>query len=106
MSGLRGILRKEGEGLSLAPRPSLAQVDALVQTVRDAGVPVALSVEGKPTGLPAGGDGSAYRLAQELLTNVVRQGVPATATVAVRYGRRAVEVEVTDDGRGSGDGST
>jgi signal transduction histidine kinase len=106
MSRLLGILRKDGEGLSLAPRPSLAQIDALVQTVRDAGVPVALSVEGKPTELPPGVDVSAYRIVQEALTNVVKHAGPATATVVVRYGRRAVEVEVTDDGRGSVNGST
>jgi signal transduction histidine kinase len=106
MSRLLGILRKDGEGLSLAPRPSLAQIDALVQTVRDAGVPVALSVEGKATELPAGVDVSAYRIVQEALTNVVKHAGPATATVVVRYGRRAVEVEVTDDGRGSVNGST
>jgi signal transduction histidine kinase len=106
MSRLLGILRKDGEGLSLAPRPSLAQIDALVQTVRDAGVPVALSVEGTPTELPLGVDVSAYRIVQEALTNVVKHAGPATATVAVRYGRRAVEVEVTDDGCGSVNGST
>jgi len=106
MSRLLGILRKDGEGLSLAPRPSLAQIDALVQTVRDAGVSVALSVEGKPTELPPGVDVSAYRIVQEALTNVVKHAGPATATVVVRYGRRAVEVEVTDDGRGSLNGST
>jgi signal transduction histidine kinase len=106
MSRLLGILRKDGEGLSLAPRPSLAQIDALVQTVRDAGVPVALSVEGKPTELPPGVDVSAYRIVQEALTNIVKHAGPATATVVVRYGRRAVEVEVTDDGRGSVNGKT
>ena len=106
MSRLLDILRKDGEGLSLAPRPSLAQIDALVQTVRDAGVPVTLSVEGKPTELPPGVDVSAYRIVQEALTNVVKHAGPATATVVVRYGRRAVDVEVTDDGRGSVNGST
>ena len=30
MSRLLGLLRKEGEGLALAPRPTLAHVDALV----------------------------------------------------------------------------
>ena len=99
MSRLLGILRKEGEGLALAPRPSLAQVDVLVQTVRDAGVPVELRVEGEQAVLPPGVDVSAYRIVQEALTNVVKHAGPARASVVVRYGRRAVEVEVTDDGR-------
>src|SRR5207302_4428430 len=67
MSRLLGILRREGEGLSLAPRPSLAQVDQLVQTVRDAGVPVELRVEGEQNDLPPGVDVSAYRIVQEAL---------------------------------------
>src|SRR2546426_1002701 len=105
MSRLLGILRKEGEGLSLAPRPSLAQVDVLVQTVRDAGVPVELRVEGEQTPLPPGVDVSAYRMLQEALTNVVKHAGPARASVVVRYDGRTVEVEVSDNGRGSSDGN-
>lgn len=100
MSRLLGLLRKEGEGLALAPRPTLAHVDALVQTVRDAGVPVELRVEGEPRALSPGVDVSAYRILQEALTNVVKHAGPAHASAAVRYGDREVEVEVSDDGRG------
>src|SRR5206468_11567551 len=105
MSRLLGILRTDGDGLALAPRPSLAHVDALVQTVRDAGVPVELRVDGEQTNLPPGGDVSAYRRVQEALTNVVKHAGPARATVVVRYSGRAVEVEVTDDGSGSVNGN-
>ena len=105
MSRLLGILRKEGEALALAPRPSLAQVGVLVQTVRDAGVPVELNVEGEAVELSPSVDVSAYRIVQEALTNVVKHAGPARASVVVRYGRRAVEVEVTDDGRRSVNGS-
>jgi signal transduction histidine kinase len=100
MSRLLGILRTEGEQLALAPRPSLAYVEALVQTVRDAGVPADLCVEGEPATLPPGIDVSAYRILQEALTNVVKHAGPARASVVVRYSSRAVEVEVVDDGRG------
>jgi signal transduction histidine kinase len=101
MSRLLGLLRKEGEGLALAPRPSLAQVDALVQTVRDAGVPIRLLVEGERSSLPPGVDVSAYRILQEALTNVVKHAGPAEASVVVRYGVREVELEVADNGRGA-----
>jgi signal transduction histidine kinase len=77
MSRLLGILRQEDEGLALAPRPSLAQVELLVQTVRDAGVPVELRVEGDAAE-PAGIDVCAYRILQEALTNVVKHAGPAT----------------------------
>ena len=105
MSRLLGILRKEGEGLALAPRPSLAHVGALVQTVRDAGVPVEFRVEGKQRDLSPGVDVSAYRIVQEALTNVVKHAGPASASVVVRYGRRSVEVQVTDDGQFAGNGN-
>jgi len=105
MSRLLGILRKDGEELSLAPRPSLAQLGPLVEKMRDAGIPVELRVEGRPTTLPAGIDVSAYRIVQEALTNVVKHAGPATAEVIVRYARRTVDVEITDDGRGFANGS-
>ena len=105
MSRLLGILRTQSEGLALAPRPSLAQVDVLVQTLRDAGVPVVLDVEGEPSALPPSVDVSAYRVVQEALTNVVKHAHAARALVVVRYGRRAVEVEIIDDGNGSANGN-
>ena len=105
MSRLLGVLRKEGEGLALAPRPSLTQVDALVQTVQAAGVRVELRIEGDRTDLPPSLDVSAYRIVQEALTNVVKHAGPARATVVVRYSGRAVELEVTDDGEGSVNGN-
>jgi signal transduction histidine kinase len=61
-------------------------------------MPVELRVEGKQTDLSAGVDVSAYRIVQEALTNVVKHAGPARAVVVVRYGRRSVEIEVTDDG--------
>jgi signal transduction histidine kinase len=105
MSRLLGILRSQGEGLALAPQPSLPNVDALVQTVRDAGVPVELRVEGEQTRLPPGVDAAAYRILQEALTNVVKHAGPARASVVVRYGDRIVEIEVADDGCGPVNGN-
>jgi signal transduction histidine kinase len=105
MSRLLGILRAEGDGLALAPRPSLAQVDALVKTMRDAGLPVELRVEGERTSLTPSVDVSAYRILQEALTNVVKHAGPARAYVVVRYGGREVELEVIDNGHGPVDGN-
>jgi signal transduction histidine kinase len=100
MSRLLGILRRDEETLALAPRPSLTHIDALIATVREAGVPVALHIEGDQGSLPPGVDVSAYRILQEALTNVVKHAGPATASVVVRYAGGAVEIEVTDDGYG------
>jgi signal transduction histidine kinase len=99
MRRLVGILRDERE-LALAPHPGLSQLEMLLEQVREAGLPVALAVEGEPRQLAPGVDLSAYRIVQEALTNTLKHAGPARARVAVRYRAADVELEVTDDGRG------
>ena len=41
---------------------------------------------------------------QEALTNARKHAGDASAAVTVRYGPEALEVEIVDDGSGSGDG--
>jgi signal transduction histidine kinase len=107
---LLGVLRREDERESLAPQPSLRQLSALVGQIRDAGLPVELSVEGVERPVPPSVDLSAYRIVQEALTNTLKHaGRPARAAVKVRYGESALDIEVVDDGRGpaaNGDGAT
>jgi signal transduction histidine kinase len=98
-----GLLRAPVGEASLAPQPGVARLDALLGQVRAAGLPVELTVEGQPRRLPPGVDRSAYRIVQEGLTNTLKHAGPAHATVTLRYGDRALELEVLDDGRGSGD---
>jgi signal transduction histidine kinase len=96
-----GVMREMAdEGAALAPQPGLAGLDALVEHVRDAGLPVDLRVEGEPRALPPGIDLSAFRIVQEGLTNALKHAGPARAEVLVRYGRRDLELVVRDDGRG------
>jgi signal transduction histidine kinase len=97
-------LRKEDTEIALAPRPSLAYLDVLAERVREAGLPVALHVEGEAKPLPPGVDLSAYRIVQEALTNTLKHAGPASAQVVVRYGAEEVELEISDDGRGPVDG--
>jgi signal transduction histidine kinase len=107
MRRLLGLLRTDEEGLALAPQPTLERLPPLLEQVREAGLPVDLRTEGEPIPLPAGIDLAAYRIVQEALTNALKHAGPAHAAVAVRYTAGALELEVTDDGRGtapSGDG--
>ena len=106
MRRLLGIVRGDGP-MTLAPQPSLAHVDLLVDQVREAGLDVRLQLDGERRQLAPGVDLAAYRIVQEALTNTVKHAGPARAEVLVRYGRDEVEIEVCDDGRGGQtDGST
>jgi signal transduction histidine kinase len=82
------------------PTPGLARLDALVEGVTAAGLPVTVTVTGRPHDLPAITDLSAFRIIQEALTNAIRHAGPATAAVTVDYGADELHVEVTDTGRG------
>jgi signal transduction histidine kinase len=103
MRRLLGILRRTDEELTLAPQPSLTELDALVAGVREAGLAVELEVVGDPIALAPGVDLSAYRIVQEALTNALKHAGPARARVIVRYSDDAVELEVSDDGPGGVD---
>jgi signal transduction histidine kinase len=85
------------------PAPGLSRLDALAAGVRAAGLPVTVTVAGRPRDLPAVTDLSAFRIIQEALTNTLRHAGPATAAVKLDYGETALRVEVTDTGRGLAD---
>ncbi|MDX3226769.1 sensor histidine kinase [Streptomyces sp. ME19-01-6] len=82
----------------LAPQPGLGQLDALVARVREAGLPVELTVSGTPHPVPSGVGLAAYRVVQEALTNTVKHAAGSTAEVTVAYGDQRLRVEVTDTG--------
>jgi len=103
MRRLLGIMRAQGETAALAPQPGMKTLDRLVEHVREAGMPVELTVQGQPFDLPPGIDLSAYRIVQEALTNALKHAGPARAWVAVRYAEGSVEVDVENDGRANGD---
>jgi signal transduction histidine kinase len=100
MRRLLGVLRAPDEQAELGPQPGLSELPALVARTEAAGLPVGLRVEGEPATLPLGVDLSAYRIVQEALTNSLKHAGPAHAEVAIRYRPGAVELEITDDGRG------
>ena len=105
MRRLLGVLRQSDDGLALSPPPGLAELEKLVADVREAGLPVELRVVGSARSLPPALDLTAYRIAQEALTNALKHAGPARAQLTVRYESTAVEIEVRDDGLGSGNGA-
>jgi signal transduction histidine kinase len=80
------------------PQPGLAALDRLASQAAAAGVPVELQVEGPARPLPAGLEVSAYRIAQEALTNAIKHAPGGRARVTVRYRPHTVELEVVDTG--------
>ena len=101
MRRLLGAMRGDGDSLELAPRPGLDRLDALLDDVGRAGLPVELHVEGSPFPLPEAIDLSAYRIVQEGLTNALKHAHARRADVTVRYRPEELEIEVRDDGNGS-----
>ena len=105
MRRLLGMLREDGGEPALAPQPTLARLEPLLEQVRAAGLEVDVSVEGERSRLSPGLDVSAYRIVQEALTNALRHAGPARAEVVVRYGERELAIAVRDDGRGNASGN-
>ncbi len=110
MRRLLGLLRSEGSGGSSGatagaatdartPQPGLENLPALVARIREAGVDAVYAVSGHPRPVPRAIELSAYRVAQEGLTNTLRHAGPgARARLEVRYEPHSLTVEVTDDG--------
>jgi signal transduction histidine kinase len=100
MRRLLGAMRRDDEGLELAPQPGLDGLDSLVEEVGRAGLPVRLHVEGQPFALSEAIDLSAYRIVQEGLTNALKHARASHADVTVRYRPDDLQIEVRDDGDG------
>lgn len=83
-------------------RPTVGDLAGLAENVRRAGLAVELSTTGHERPLPPGVDISAYRIIQEALTNALRHAGAGRADVTLRYGDHDLDVEVRDDGNGSG----
>jgi signal transduction histidine kinase len=97
---LLGVMRDADAETTLSPQPGIANLDLLLHQVRESGLPVDLTVQGRPVSLPPAVDLSAYRIVQEALTNSLKHAGGARAHVVVRFTSQAVELDVSDDGPG------
>jgi len=98
MRRLFGVLRAEDERPSLAPQPGLDQLDRLIGETREAGVPVAVAVEGERVSLPPGLGLTAFRIIQEGLTNVRKHAPGGAAKVSLVFGECDLELVVENTG--------
>ncbi|WP_031043047.1 sensor histidine kinase [Streptomyces sp. NRRL F-5650] len=101
-----GVLRAEhpaapdapegGAAAPHAPQPTLDRLDALVDNIRAAGLPVTTGSSGTRRPLPPGVELSAYRIVQEALSNVLRHAPGASARVHLTHLPIGLRVEVSN----------
>ncbi|MVU81910.1 histidine kinase [Nocardia sp. ET3-3] len=87
-------------------QPGLADIEDLVQRVRDAGSTVRVTISGDAPVLPESLDVMLYRVVQELLTNALRHGRnPAELEIGYRPGRVEIRESnpIADPGAASGE---
>ena len=93
-----GLLRNGDELPERVPQPGLARLEELIDTARQCGLTIELTVIGVPRPLAGGVDLSAYRIVQEALSNASQYAPGAHVGVAVRYGRQQLRISVSDNG--------
>ncbi|MFF2485512.1 sensor histidine kinase [Microbacterium sp. NPDC058062] len=84
----------------LTPQPQLAQLPGLVAGRTGLGLSVALDDRLAGDTPPSAVQTTAYRIAQEALTNVVRHSAASHATVTVEHDADDLVLTVADDGAG------
>jgi len=100
---LRTLLRqiRDPEDAGEAVTPTLSDLPALIERLRRAGLDVSYHSTGQPRPYSAAVELSAYRIAQEALTNVTKHASGARTRVEIDRGADELAVTVTDDGDSS-----
>jgi len=98
MRRLLGVLREDEA--SYVPQPGISRLPDLLDEARAAGLQVEMSEEGSRPQLSPGLDLTVYRLVQEALTNA-RKHAEGAARVAIRYGARELEIDVSNEVNGT-----
>jgi signal transduction histidine kinase len=93
MRSLLGALRG-GESAELSPQPTLDQVEALVESVRRVGTPVALEFDDRLRRLEPLRALSVYRIVQESLSNALKHAAGQPLDVRLTRTDEAVHVHV------------
>ena len=95
LSGVIGVLREDGgESLTGPPQPTLADLAALVEESREAGMRITARIELGDARPPAAVGRTAYRIAQEGLTNARKHAPGAAVTLTVHAPDGDLQLEV------------
>ena len=100
LDGLRRLVTLLRTDAERSPQPSLDGLPWLLAQVQRAGLPVDLSIRGRPRPLPSTVELNAFRIVQEALTNVLKHAGPTRAAVVLDYGDTELLVTIRDHGRG------
>jgi signal transduction histidine kinase len=98
------LLRDEEDRAPRAPALDLAAVSALVERAKTAGIDVSADVSLNGTTIPSPIGQAGFRIVQEAVTNILRHAGASSASVRVVSMGDALEIDVTDDGRGGAAG--
>jgi signal transduction histidine kinase len=98
--GVAGGAGSDESGLR-SPLPRIADVQPLVDAVRQTGRLVSYHTLGDPPTLPASVEMTVYRVVQEALTNAVRYAGEAPIDIQVIFSPTAITVFVDDEGPAS-----
>jgi signal transduction histidine kinase len=95
LRGVIGVLREDrGESLTQPPQPTLADLAALVEESRAAGMRITAQIELGDAAPPAAVGRTAYRIVQEGLTNARKHAPGAAVTLTVYAPDGDLQVEV------------
>lgn len=100
-----GVLRADDAELTRHPQPGLAELPALLERARQAGLAAELTEDGTRRPVPADLATAAYRVAQEAVTNTIRHAHARHLRVGLAWRTDALAVTVDDDGRGPDPGA-
>ncbi|GAA3392260.1 sensor histidine kinase [Cryptosporangium minutisporangium] len=81
--------------------PSVGELHALMEQVRQAGQPVEFREEGRPAEEAGSAEVAAYRVVQEALTNALKYAHGSRTAVSLHHGAEEITVEVSTDGSGA-----
>jgi signal transduction histidine kinase len=95
MRRLLGVLRNDEEA-ARTPQPQIEQIPELIDTARNAGVPVDYSLNGTLDAIPPAVGVCAYRIVQEALSNATRHAPGACVSVQIHRDRDAVRLTITN----------
>jgi len=95
LRGVIGVLREDtGESLTEPPQPTLADLPALVDESRAAGMRIVARIESGDTAPASAVGRTAYRIVQEGLTNARKHAPGAAVTITVQASDGDLHVEI------------